>query len=73
MLQQERGCYGRIHSVCVENRSRFACGQKYFRRLLTGSIKEPDPRSVGEATMLEIQHKVSAPVRQSASFLGTVH
>jgi hypothetical protein len=73
MLQQEGGCDGRVAGVGVEDAAVLGCGQKYFRRLLTGSIKETDPSSVGEATMLELQHKVGAPVRQSASFWGAVH
>jgi hypothetical protein len=73
VLQQERGGYGRVPSVGVENSSMFGGGQKNFSRLPAGIIKETNTRRVCEAAMLEIEHQVGTPVGQSVSFWSAVH
>ena len=73
VLQQERGCDGRVPSVRVESSSMFACSQENFGRLPAIIIKEPDPRSVGEATMLKLDDQMTAPVWQSAACWGAAH
>jgi hypothetical protein len=73
MLQQEGGRDGRVPSVRVENSSMLGCGQENFGGLPTRMIKEANAGRVCEAAMLEIQHKVSAPVRQPSACRGAGH
>src|SRR5262245_23742805 len=73
MLQQERGCDGRVAGVGVEDGAMLVCGQKYFHRLLASVVEEPYAGRVREAVVVELDHYLTAPVWKPAACRGADH